>query len=1242
MRVDTDDLIRVFQGNGDAFEDFVHDLVRAVCRSCAIDPIYIDWDYRTNVKDGGRDLLVRVPNQRAEKRFIPLRPSVWSIKSGEDGVRPATLKDELLAGNHPKVRQALMDGWAYVWCTIHPANQDRRDDMRRAADEVADQLRVDRGLIEFRWPEHLQGEVNLHPNLIPLHLQDVALPLTEVLSLGQWGRELELGGGWVEFGGRGDVVRRVAEHLLGKKPPNVLHIAGLSGTGKTRTVFEACSREPELKGVFYIEQFERVGRPLYRYLEEEGRRVYLVIDETPLIQVDAIASRLGEFADRLRVVTIGPAVRQAAISRDDTIVLPEPDTDAGVFEVIRSAGPSLSEEVLRSIASQSAHDLRLALLLVHASQRLPEFRGTTVVGIDGVWQRLMGLFAAEIGNPHEFRRFYEVLTASIDVGMADDVDGEILALAQHFHHPVEHLRETTVTSVRCGLGIRTQRFFEAAPQALAARLFAERVWPRIRDVLEDFIVALPDRLGRRFLERCQDCAGPVREEVMARLGDFFLKALAGENVTVLASREASRLFQAWAEFDPGRGLAWLRRAVEVAAPEQLRALDGEPDYSGGWRGRRQLVWLCQNLASFAEHFEDCEATLFRLALHETESSIANNSTAIWQSLFWPVLAGTELPFERRLPILLRRLRTATTQELPLVFSAAVGCVEHRQLGLPAPPRVVGGRIVPRPWRPRTWGEILNLRRDAGRQILDVVAELPGGCSEVALVAVAEHQQAFTGLGLLDHLRTLFRPELVSESIRRHLVIGLEKQIAFLSEGGRQDRDVSTLRPLEEWLADLSPSDLASRVRDLTVQSSWPIWGRKEREDRSDRLADELIGRPETFHELADWFDSPEARSADSLAFRLGRRDDEGRLAGVVRDWLRADRCRTVVISYLNGVAARESTLPEEWAAVLDALAANHPDLAALATASADVSNRGFERLLGVLERLPTPASHFLVPLSFGSWLRVLGPQQRARAAEVLVHLADAGDSAAVEVGVDLIQMWTHVDPNGIDPVVAPLALNLVSRPLSSGPRRGLYSWQQVLLLLCPFYPRHVAELVVDRITQPDVLGGAGDARNVEVLTRAAAVDPSAAMESVGAAILDRSRRAFFGVAVFGGLFESIGVRHVEAWLKRNGPEHLRWLARHFPSPYMDSSGRPVVPPITEWFFREYEADEEAFEWFLMGCDSGANRTQAEIDPLRKRQEMQPFLGHEIRRVRQWAEHEIRETEQEARFLRGLHEEDERR
>ncbi len=1242
MRIDPKDLVQAFQGNGDALEAFVHDLVRAVGWSCGIDRVNIDWDYRTNVKDGGRDLVVRVPNPRADRKFLPARPSIWSIKSGDDGIRPASLRNEILDPRHPTVRMHLQEGWAYVWCTVRPADQDQRDAMRAAANQVAEELNVNPGLIEFRWPEQLQGEVNLYPNLIPVHLPQVGSSLTDVLSLQQWGRQLELTGTWVDFGDREGVVRRVTEHLLGRERPNVLHIAGLSGIGKTRTVFEACRQSPELNGVFYVERFEQVGTQLYRYLEEDGRHVYLVIDEVPLDQVDAIMGRLGEFADRVRVVTIGPAMRQAATTRDEILILPEPDTDAGVLTVVRAAGAGLPDNVLRSIAGQSAHDLRLALLLVRASQRLPEFRGVPVVNIDGVWRRLMGLFAQEIGNPHDFRKAYEVLCISVDIGMADDVGKEVEVLARHFQYPVEHIREAALTSFHCGLGLRTRRFFEAIPRALAARLFAERVWPRIQDVFEDFFPRLPERLARRFLERCHDCTGPVREKVMARLGDFFLKALSGESVTVLTSRPASRLFQTWAEFDPGRGLHWLRNAVECATPQQLRALDGEPDGSGGWRGRRQLVWLCQNLASFSEHFEACEAILFRLALHETEPSIGNNSTVIWKSLFWPALAGTEVPFDQRLPFLFRRLHSAAAEELPLVVSAAIGCIEYRGIGLPVPPRVVGGRVVPRPWRPHTWGELGTLQREAGRHILDTLAALSGDRLSLARYAVAEHVQVFIRLGLLDDLRTLFRPDGLDEPLRRRLIASLEKQVAFLREGNQDAGAASVVRPIREWLETLWPTDVGARVRILTAQDYWSVLNAEERDARYARLADELIAAPETLRGLADWLPTPEARSAESLGVWLGRRDTEGLLAEVIREWLRGDRCRTITVGYLIGIAAREEGLPQEWAATLDALATDQPEAVAIATASADISGRGFKRLLALLDRLPTPASRFLHPLAFGGWLGVLNPEQRAGAAKALVRLADAGDPAAAEVGIDLIQMWTHVNSVVMDPTLAEIALNLVSRPLVTRHRNDFYAWRGVLSLLCPFYPRRVAEVVMGRITDLSTLGGWGDDEDVDVLTRAAAFDPSGVMEVVGEVIRDRHRRAFFGLATLHGLFEAIGLPHVAAWLEQHGRKHLRWLARHFPSPHLDESGRPTLPPLTEWLFREHEADDDAFRWFLMGRHSrGAVWSPADVDPIRRRQEMQPFLKHELRRVREWAEHELRHEEQEATFFREMDEEDER-
>ncbi len=1245
MRARTTDLVKKFQGNGGLFEDFTHDLVRAVVRYCGVDPSNntVAWDYRSNVADGGRDLEIRVGNPRGGKQFFPQKPSIWSMKSGNDGISPGSLKSEIR--DHQEVRKRLAAGWVYVWCTIHPASIDKRDEMRKAADEIAAELQFDPSLIEFRTPEDLTDQTNLYPNLIPVHLQDVALAFKDLIPLARWKQELKLTDQWVEFGERTTVIRRVMKHFLSRESPNVFHIAGLSGIGKTRTVFEACQANEELNGVFYVERFEQIERgahDLYRYLQEDGRNVYLVIDETRLEQIDTIKGRLSEYADRVRVVTIGPAIRQAPVAQGDVLVLSEPETDSGVLEIVRAAGAELSPEVQKSIAYWSSQDLSLALLLVQASKEIAEFRGVPLVNIDGVWERLMRLFAVQVGDRNVFRERYEVLTTCVDVGVAEEAIGEVTALATFFGKHQDEVLSAAEVAHKCGLGIRTRRFFEATPRALAARLFESYVWPRIRDRLDEFgraVIGQSGRLGKRFLERCEDCASPAREEVMARLGDYFLRALHGADISVLASREASRLFQEWAEFDPSRGLGWLRREVDRATPEQLRALDGEPDRSGGWRGRRQLVWLCQNLASFAEHFEDCEAILFRLALHETEPSIGNNSTITWQSLYWPGLGGTSKPFNERLPILIRRLGDATIEQIPLVLAGAVGCIDHRGIGLPIPAAIVGGRVAPKPWRPETWGQLHALRLAAAHEILLAVRRMNKERWQSAVLFLSKHVRIFGHPTVLQELKRSFSAFNIDESLRLSLLVQLESYLDLLRSIPLNENQRPLVPILEQWVRELTPDDLPSRMRSLIVQNYWSHRVDEDRQARYDRLADELIQAENVFRTSGEWLGSPEAKSAGQLVWTIGRRDNDGRLSGIIQEWLGAGLFGLVVTNYLGGLAARNNELPSVWATKLDAAAVLHPEVVASVTALADVSGRGFERLTGLADRLAAPASRFMRPLAFGNWLQALTEAQRIVALDALKRLADSGDNEATSVGMDLIRMWEHVHKAPIGPDMAPVALSLASSlPVGLG---DFHDWHEVLLALSSFYPRQVSGLMTDFLTTPGNVGKWSDGEVVAVFSRAASFDPAAVMEVVGASVLDPKRRTIYGVAVIHGLFESIGVKHVSEWVAQHGEDALPWLARHFQSPYLDKDGRPALPPLTEWLFRDHENHQKAFEWFCMGR-SDRVFSEVDVDPTQKRTQMQPFLSHELRRVREWAEYEIKIEENEAKFFEEWREEGDRR
>ncbi len=233
--------------------------------------------------------------------------------------------------------------------------------------------------------------------------------------------------------------------------------------------------------------------------------------------------RLSDVSERVRVVTIGPALRRDASRRAgdrNLLILPEPTTDDGVLAVVRSAGFGIPDEVLRSIAAVSAHDLRLAIMLVQATRRNVEFRGLPITDLDGVWRRLMDLFRDHLGDTNRFRDCYEILSASIDIERTGRFGDELGYLADYFQVPRPELERAMNLANQCGLGFMASTFFEAVPRALAVQVFQEQVWERIRYCLDTFHSGMPMRLRRRFVERCQECEGVVRGQIQTAISVF--------------------------------------------------------------------------------------------------------------------------------------------------------------------------------------------------------------------------------------------------------------------------------------------------------------------------------------------------------------------------------------------------------------------------------------------------------------------------------------------------------------------------------------------------------------------------------------------------------------------------------------------------------------------------------------------------------------------------------------------------
>jgi hypothetical protein len=811
-------------GHGGEFEELLYDLVVAEASRCGIRPSDIIWDPRPNVGDGGRDIKILTGHNIPNHPFIPQRPSIWSAKSGEDGLKPSKLEDEITAPNHPKIREHLRNGNPYVWCALPAAKHDPKEAMKQKVKAIAAEGPFfDPKQVEFRWESDLCSILNNYPGIIAKHFPKIARRMEGILTLRDWEREDRTGFAvpWVDFSARSQIRDEIRKHLRSRSGPNVLHIAGLSGIGKTRTVLEACRGERDLSTVLYIRRYDEFSAGFLRHLRDNPVRVVVVVDEVQLVEVHPFISRVQDFEQRLRFVTIGPAHRGDR-DQGQIRILRVPETESGVLEVIRQIESELPDAVLASIAQFAAHDLRLALLLVEASRQEGEYRELPRPDGERIWKWINALYRKNLSHPEVFEANYRYLTVAVDIGVSEELRPEVEYLSNRLCGNPTQLDKVIPDAVKCGLGLQAATFFEALPRALAIHLFCKHVWPSLAFNIGEFLSNMPtDRLLRRFIERCQECPqGPEREQMEAAITLFFQRALGNPNLGQLVDRPISRLFQTWAELNPALGLGWLRCAIEQATDDDLAAFDGENDFSGGWRGRRQIVSLCVNLASFAEHFWECEHILFRLAQVETEPAILNNSTGVWRSLFLPGLGATEVPFPERADGLLKRLKAATTTTFSLVAGAVTEALTA-QLGLPLPPSVVGGRLVPERWRPKSIQELRSERRDLALRTRELICSMQSQLQSIALVWIIDNFSILFSWLSVDELKAVLAPANEDEEMRRLLRRAINSHIDHRfrrQEHSLQNDEV--LQQLRAWNRELAPVDLPGRIRELTAKQPW--------------------------------------------------------------------------------------------------------------------------------------------------------------------------------------------------------------------------------------------------------------------------------------------------------------------------------------------------------------------------------------------------------------------------------------
>lgn len=794
--------------------------------------------------DGGEDARIEWQGGPARTKFLPNRISQFQLKAGP--ISPAEAGADVLTpvGDvKPMVRDALERGGCYIMvCGQSYENKlikARVESIRKSLAKGGLSVEPDR--VQFRDADQIASWVNVLP--------PVAAWVLEQTQPGMVGPFKD----WTHWAGCFDSSPWVADprlpsfreqvrSLVGRLR-GVARVVGLSGVGKSRLVYEALGPADEEEGsvallsdlVLYAVESE-VGtmavKGIVQTLVDSGFRAVVVVDRCPLGSHQDLAAMVKRTGSRVSLVTIDHEV-PPSIQGDDELLLVEQASDAVVEGMIKQIAPDLPGEDHRRLLMFARGFPQMAALLGQAWLKdMPIAAATNDELIDRI---LLGRKPFDVSLLKDAGM---LLGAFRLLGVNDDLNDLSHVALLTRARSTEDLHVALDDLQARGVVQKHGRLVSLQPKPLAMAL-AERQWRQWGQSRWDEVLAgsLPQRLRQNAAHQLAMLnTGLVAPQVarrVARLNGPFA------SLEALAREGAAEVINALSEIDAEAIVGVLEHILKPLSIEETMKVDGDL--------RRSLVYALEKIAFIESTFERAALLLLRFAVAENEQW-ANNSVGQFKALFPVFLSNTAAPAEPRLRLFDELLRKNDPQQMPIVADALVAAIDMHSSSRMVGPETHGSRPALEPWEPKYW----NVAWDYVIACVDRLAVLALRDDAVGLQArtgIANQFRTFVEGGLLDHIERW-----VTEIRAVHPYWPTALNVL----GDVLQFDLSDLKSgvegrVRKLIADLTPQDLASRVRFIVTEMPWdyPIDEQLDFQERDKRqvvavrnLANELLLQPD--------------------------------------------------------------------------------------------------------------------------------------------------------------------------------------------------------------------------------------------------------------------------------------------------------------------------------------------------------------------------------------------------------------
>jgi hypothetical protein len=1187
---------------GDEFALFCNRMILASCWAGGVPRAEVSTSSRTDAKDKGVDTRVARAIGGDKSGYFDF-PTIWQFKAADEAnVSGPDMEKEV---NKPRAKQWLEEGNAYRICICDHLTPDKKQTLLDALTIAVQAINNNAPDPMILSVDDIVDVVNSFPALV-LDYRPGADGLCILFD--RW-RQLVTGitPTFVPPSGFDATRTVVLNHVdLGKDVRSpVLTLYGAAGAGKTRVAYECLREIPEASSLVLYTSSEDDAVELAQMLINRGdSHAIVIVDDCSLEARERLARVLMNFRDRIRCLCIDNSQERVSTVAPELIV-----QKLGILDlenVLKANFRGITPDRLRAYAQFCDGSVRLAAdMCAHYDTEIAQARS-------------IGPVLAKIDEYYRLRLKDESQREAV----------EAIAMIKRVRHKGESPTDLDVLCEFLGIDKKSVEkaiaqikdapgwiekgalYYRATPDLIAMTAFNSGWLRWANDDAEGLLARMPPSIQESFMRRASESGSPEVREIVQRFFRRFADDFSSRDLVDI--RLVDR-FLNLVEIEPVLYLPALRRTIEGASSGDLT---GGPEWTGGsWGPRRQLVWTAEKFAQFPEHFADCEAILFVLALNECEPRIGNNATKTWQELYRLLLSGTAIAFSERMALLRERLKNAQREQAGL-FAGVLETVLNFMGSKIASPSVVAGKVAPPQWAPKTglefWESIENGLNLLNETTQHSIPEIANGAKK----ALIRDLEMLTRRGWIDKLRPIMRESHLDETDKASFVSVLK---SFRQWG--KHADGSEIKPeydakLSEWIEELRPTSFHARLVESVGEGASGHFGReKEWEQELDELARELFADRSIFNSEIEWLTSEGANGALEFGSRLGLLDAS---ASLLPDILNASRNRAIAFirGYVGGLVYGAKIDPTPINECLDRLETEDPLLACQIALAGGGRLSVFERSVREI-RSSRISPYFL--RNFTYWVG----DQRVTEAQVVEALAlltplAADDNGACDVLVDFLGARVHDGTiMSLTQRSPDLIWNAVTVAVGNPPVQSFWLTQALDKISTT---NHLPAI---RLACEALVGDnyqfAEEAESL--LTTWASQYPDDVMNGIGALMLDENIGWRFFASKF-GVFSAIPVDSVIRWLESAGAEGAQKIARHLAKPYVDASGTPVVPKLTEFVLTRFENDERVLNEFLAGSHSLqmyvgdiASQREAEADAVR------PFLNHPLKRIREWARYE---------------------